>query len=223
MDFLRAWLDKAKVDLLQLDPLYTFHRGDENSAKDMGRFFTSLQEINREYGLAILVIHHHGKPSQVEREGGDLHRGSSLLRDVSDANWTFTRIPANKLSLAEAPSKYVYLGFEQRHCHSPDPLLLHMDEETLWFERVEANEVQEVRAEEVVEEIVQRGGKALQEELIKALHEKLDARDRSTRDAIYKARDEGLIEGFFKGHKRAWKLSVEVGKDVGEEPCQSAI
>lgn len=121
------------------------------------------------------------------------------------------------------PSKYVYMSFEQRHSASPDPLLLHLDPETLWLERVEAKAVQEVRVEEVVEEIVQRGGEALQEDLIKAMHEKLDARDRSTRDAIYKARDEGLIEGFFKGHKRAWKLSVEVGKDVGEEPCQSAI
>jgi len=223
LDFLRGWLDEAKIDLLQLDPLYTFHSGDENSAKDMGRFFSPLQQIIRDYSIACEIIHHHGKPSQVEREGGDLHRGTSLLRDVTDANWTFTRVPANKLALNEPPSKYVYMSFEQRHSASPDPLLLHLDPETLWLERVEAKAVQEVRGEEVVEEIVQRGGEALQEDLIKTMHEKLDARDRSTRDAIYKARDEGLIEGFFKGHKRAWKLSVEVGKDVGEEPCQSAI
>ncbi|MCZ6549335.1 MAG: hypothetical protein O6837_14650 [Deltaproteobacteria bacterium] len=107
--------------------------------------------------------------------------------------------------------------------NTPDPLLLHLDPETLWLERVEAKAVQEVRGEEVVEEIVQRGGEALQEDLIKAMREKLDARVRSTRDAIYKARDEGLIKGFNKGHKKLWKLSVEVGKDVGEEPCQSAI
>ncbi len=223
LDFLRRWLDEAKIDLLQLDPLYTFHSGDENSAKDMGRFFSPLQQIIRDYSIAVEIIHHHGKPSQVEREGGDLHRGTSLLRDVTDANWTFTRVPANKLALNEPPSKYVYMSFEQRHSASPDPLLLHLDPETLWLERVEAKAVQEVRAEEVVEEIVQRGGEALQEDLIKAMHEKLDARERSTRDAIYKARDEGLIEPRLRGHKRTWKIKQEVGKDVGEEPCQSAI
>ena len=185
--------------------------------------FSPLQQIIRDYSIAVKIIHHHGKPSQVEREGGDLHRGTSLLRDVTDANWTFTRVPANKLALNEPPSKYVYMSFEQRHSASPDPLLLHLDPETLWLERVEAKAVQEVRGEEVVEEIVQRGGEALQEDLIKAMHEKLGARDRSIRDAIYKARDEGLIKGFNKGHKKLWKLSVEVGKDVGEEPCQSAI
>ena len=39
IDFLRKWLDVAKIDLLQLDPLYTFHTGDENSPKDMTRVF----------------------------------------------------------------------------------------------------------------------------------------------------------------------------------------
>lgn len=217
MDFLRRWLDEAKIDLLQLDPLYTFHTGDENSARDMGRLFTPLQAIAREYSIAIIVIHHHGKPSQVEREGGDLHRGTSLLRDVTDANWTFTRVPANKLALSEPPSKYVYLGFEQRHCQAPDPLLLLLDPESLWLERVEAKEVKEVRVEEIVDEIVQEGGDAIQGDLIKAMHEKLDAREHSIRDALYRARDEGLIEGFFKGRKRAWKLSGEVGNDVGKD------
>lgn len=220
LDFLRRWLDSAKVDLLQLDPLYTFHGGDENSARDMGRFFSSLQEIVRHYSIAVMVIHHHGKPGQVEREGGDLHRGSSLLRDATDANWTFTRVPANKLALPEPPSRYVYLSFEQRHSASPDPLLLHLDPETLWFERVEAKEVREVKVEEIVEELVTKGGESLQDDLIRAMVERLGARERSTRDAIYEARDKGLIEGGFKDRKRVWRLRPDFGSESAGEPCQ---
>ncbi|MFQ5853110.1 MAG: bifunctional DNA primase/polymerase [Candidatus Binatia bacterium] len=217
LDYLRRWLDQAKVDLLQLDPLYTFHSGDENSAKDMGRLFSSLQQIIREYSIAAQVIHHHGKPSQVEREGGDLHRGTSLLRDATDANWTFTRVPANKLSLSEPPSRYVYMGYEQRHSASPDPILLHLDPDTLWFERVEAKEVREVRVEEILEELERRDGECLQDDLIKAMAERLGAKERSTRDAIYEGRDKGFIEARSRGRKRVWKLKADPGSDVGTD------
>lgn len=213
IDFLRKWLDVAKIDLLQLDPLYTFHTGDENSPKDMTRVFCPLQEIRREYGLAVMVIHHHGKPGNVEREGGDLHRGTSLLRDVTDANWTFTRVPANKLALNEPPSRYVFLNFEQRHSAAPDPILLHLDPETLWLEQVEAKEVRKVKVEEVLDELFSRGGQCLQDDLIKAMGDKLGAKERSTRDAIYEARDKELIEAGYKGRKRVWILKQ---KDVGK-------
>jgi hypothetical protein len=220
LDFLRRWLDVAKIDLLQLDPLYTLHTGDENNAKDMGRLFSPLKQIVREYSIAIEIIHHHGKPGQVEREGGDLHRGTSLMRDVTDANWTFTRVPANKLALAEPPSHYVYLNFEQRHSAAPDPVLLHLDPETLWFEQVDAIEVREVKVEQIVEEITKRAGECLQDDLIKVMTQKLGAKERSTRYAIYEARDQGLIEADSKGRKRVWKIKRDVGGDTSEEPCQ---
>jgi hypothetical protein len=213
IEFLRSWLDKAKIDVLQLDPLYTFHTGDENNPRDMGRIFSSLREIVRDYRLAIEVIHHHGKPSQVEREGGDLHRGTSLLRDVTDANWTFTKVPANKLALNEPPSHYVFLNFEQRHCAAPDPFLLHLNKETLWFDIVQAQAVREAKVEEIIEELVARGGKCLQDDLKQALEKKLGVGDRSIRDAIYAARDKGLIEPGFRTKKRLWTLA---GNHVSE-------
>jgi hypothetical protein len=205
--FLHQWLENARIDLLIIDPLYTFHLADENRAKEMGPLFTFLQEIARHQRIAILIIHHHGKPGQVEREGGDLHRGTSLLRDVSDANWTFTKVPANKHALPEPAAKYVYLGFEQRHTHSPDPILLHMDETTLWFSPVEAKRVEEVRVEQIIDEINERGGEIFQEELIKSMKGTLNVSERSIRDALYKARDQGEIAASFKARKRTWKLT----------------
>lgn len=191
---LRRWLDVAKVDLFILDPLYTFHGGDENRARDMGGLFTSLQQIIEDYNLALTVIHHHGKPGQVEREGGDLHRGTSLLRDVSDANWTFTRVPANRFALSEPPSKYVLLSFEQRHCQAPDPLLLHLDPETLWFEKVEAREVKEVRAEEVRQYVEKAGGEVLRKTAIEDLKKACGVGETTVENAIYAAEKKGLIE-----------------------------
>lgn len=51
--------------------------GDENSAKDMGRFIQSLERAQREWGCAVLVVHHPGK-------AGSAERGSSALRAAAD-------------------------------------------------------------------------------------------------------------------------------------------
>ncbi|MCU1348977.1 MAG: Primase 2 [Acidobacteria bacterium] len=52
--------------------------GDENSAQDMGAVLSSCERLAREFGAAVLLIHHTGK-------AGDTERGSSALRAGSDA------------------------------------------------------------------------------------------------------------------------------------------
>jgi hypothetical protein len=55
-----------------------FVGGDENSAKDMGKFIDGVETLRRETGSAVLVIHHEGKV-----QGRGL-RGSSALEGAAD-------------------------------------------------------------------------------------------------------------------------------------------
>jgi len=203
------WLDMAKIDLLILDPLYLFHNKRENDTGDMGRICETIQNIAQKYNCGILVIHHHGKPSQVEREGGDLHRGSSVLRDATDGNWTFTRVPQNKYELEGLPSQYVLLSFEQRHILSPDPILIRLNPETLWFEQVDARSKGEIKIEEVVNCLSEHAGEMLQEDLILELMNRLKLGEWVCRQGIYKVRDAGkIIAAKEEGgrHRRVWKM-----------------
>lgn len=214
---LRHWLDQARVDLLIIDPLYQFHRGKENDPGDMSKVCQCLQDIALDYNCGVLLIHHHGKPSQVEREGGDLHRGTSLLRDATDGNWTFTKVPPTKYQLEELPSCYILLSFEQRNTLSPEPILLRLNPETLWLEIVEARERQEAKSDEVVDCLREHGGEMSNDDLITALMNKLKIGDRACRQGIYRARDEGKIlagRAQGKGNKRTWRIKGNLAEDT---------
>jgi hypothetical protein len=52
--------------------------GDENAAKDVGRFIAAVDELRNSCGAASLTVHHTGKD-------GDDERGSSALRGAADA------------------------------------------------------------------------------------------------------------------------------------------
>ena len=207
---LREWLDNAGgVDLLIVDPLYLFHESKESDPQDMKKVCEALQNIARDYDCGVLLVHHHGKPSQVEREGGDLHRGSSVLRDATDANWTFTRVPQNKYQLEGPLSQYVLLSFEQRHGLSPEPILLRLDFETLWLSTVDTKAKGQIVVEVVVECLRQQGGEMSNQDLIVTLMNRLGVGDRACRDAIYQTEEEGKIargqaEG--RGNRRVWRL-----------------
>jgi hypothetical protein len=79
---LAATLAKLKPRMLVLDPLVRLHRGDENSAADTSALLGFLRSLQREYGVAIVVVHHTrkaasaGQPGQALRGSGDLHAWS---------------------------------------------------------------------------------------------------------------------------------------------------
>ena len=51
--------------------------GDENSARDMGKFMSHVDTLKEKTGATILIVHHTGKK-------GDYERGSSALRAAAD-------------------------------------------------------------------------------------------------------------------------------------------
>lgn len=78
---LQSDIDRIRPDLLIVDNLNRVHTGDENLQKDMTRVMQVFEAIRRQYGCAILIVHHHSKPSKEKRgrRGIESLRGSSVL------------------------------------------------------------------------------------------------------------------------------------------------
>lgn len=62
--------------------------GDENTARDMGRFVNRCGEIERSFGCLVVAVHHMGKDSS---RGA---RGSNALNGAADATWTVEKTEA---------------------------------------------------------------------------------------------------------------------------------
>jgi hypothetical protein len=75
---LRATVARRKPRMLVLDPLVRLHRLDENSSADISGLLGFLRELQREYDVAIVLIHHMSKRRRADlgqslRGSGDLH------------------------------------------------------------------------------------------------------------------------------------------------------
>jgi len=121
---IHAWIDQYKPDLVIVDPLANFHVGDENVAQDMSKVTTALDDI-RAKGVAVALVHHHGKGSTRSGNVGYKARGSSVLPGWYDSHMS--------LEWAE-PQKTVRLRFELRHDQAPEDMILKLNPNTLLFE-----------------------------------------------------------------------------------------
>jgi hypothetical protein len=119
---IRQLVVEHQPDLLIIDPLARFMTGDENRAQDMNQVVRFLDELIETRHLSIVLVHHTGKPSAAEREGGQRLRGSSVLFAAADSVLILDRIRGD----------YV-LGFQLRHAADPPPLVLTPGDD-LWLE-----------------------------------------------------------------------------------------
>ncbi len=96
--------------LLVLDPLIRLHRVDENDATQIAALLSYLRELQRQFQLAVLLVHHARKDSQSSRPGQAL-RGSSELHGWGDSN-LYLRRKGSQLTLSTehraAPSQGPY-------------------------------------------------------------------------------------------------------------------
>jgi hypothetical protein len=113
---LAATLAEHRPRLLILDPFVRLHRVDENSAADVSALLAGLRAWQREFGVAILLVHHTRK-SASEASGSAL-RGSSDLHAWGDSN----------LYLRRAEGDLVLSG-EHRSARSGDPWHLRLTDE----------------------------------------------------------------------------------------------
>lgn len=104
---LRQTVAALNPALLVLDPFIRLHRCDENASKEVAPLLGYLRELQREFHLAVLLVHHVRKGSSKQRPGQAL-RGSSDLHGWGDSN-LYLRRNSTHLSLSiehrAAPSK----------------------------------------------------------------------------------------------------------------------
>src|SRR5262249_60080845 len=76
---------ELKPRLLILDPFVRLHRIDENASGEVAPLLAYLRELQRRYGLAVVVVHHAKKGAGRIRAGQAL-RGSSEFHAWGDSN-----------------------------------------------------------------------------------------------------------------------------------------
>jgi hypothetical protein len=84
--------------LLILDPLIRLHRVDENDATQIAALLSYLRELQRQFQVAVLLVHHARKDSNSSRPGQAL-RGSSELHGWGDSN-LYLRRKGSQLTLS---------------------------------------------------------------------------------------------------------------------------
>jgi hypothetical protein len=110
---LRAAIAECRPRLLVLDPFVRIVRIDENSAQEVSAVLGSLRAIQRDYDLAVLVVHH-ARKTPAAHPALTL-RGSSDFAAWSDSNLYLTR-----------RFRRLTLYLEHRSAAAPEPLDLHL-------------------------------------------------------------------------------------------------
>lgn len=95
---LRDTVQNLQPALLILDPLIRLHRVDENDATQIAALLSYLRELQRQFQLAVLLVHHARKDSNGSRPGQAL-RGSSELHGWGDSN-LYMRRKGGRLTLS---------------------------------------------------------------------------------------------------------------------------
>ena len=111
---LRETVAALKPALLVLDPFIRLHRADENASKEVAPLLGYLRDLQREFLLAVLLVHHVRKRSAKERPGQAL-RGSSDLHGWGDSNLYLRRNDSHLL-----------LSIEHRAAASQDDIALNL-------------------------------------------------------------------------------------------------
>lgn len=91
-------VQKIEPILLILDPLIRLHRLEENDATQIAALLSYLRELQRQFQLAVILVHHARKDSHSSRPGQAL-RGTSELHGWGDSN-LYMRRKGTQLTLS---------------------------------------------------------------------------------------------------------------------------
>ena len=132
--------------LLILDPMIRLHRVDENDATQIAGLLSYLRQLQRQFQLAVVLVHHARKDSNGSRPGQAL-RGSSELHGWGDSN-LYLRRKGNQLTLST----------EHRAAHSQDHIAIQLTQagSALSLSVVEPSNTPSVSEPTVIERVRQR-------------------------------------------------------------------
>ncbi len=180
---LKQTLDGFAPDVVIIDPLYRFHTGDENSAQDMGRVMSALDELTLEFGVAIIVLHHTHKPQYVNGKrppvSGDNLRGSTVL-----PGWA-----TGFLMLEGGPDQGKLTITPTLRSARPEPIELAFDEELGIFRPKDT-----AQDDAIIAHIRDAGGSMPMPDLKKWVAELLSRDDRTAERHIKKMKERGKLE-----------------------------
>jgi len=95
---LTCTVDALRPTLVLLDPFVRLHRIDENVASEVAPLLAYLRELQRSFGVSVMLVHHARKGAAKARAGQAL-RGSSEFHAWGDSN-LYLRRTDDQLSLS---------------------------------------------------------------------------------------------------------------------------
>lgn len=192
MDSLKELIDVHHPKLLILDPFYTLHTKDENSASEMAPVLQALRDLVLETNIACVLIHHQGKRGEKTSSStpGHSHRGSSAFADVPDGS----------LSLTKKPDGTFTLHAELRNQKPFDGILLKLNQSRLIFEPLNSTaEARSPKRDKIFADIMRDANAPLkQSELLRRFQEITGLSDKPSRESLKVALELQGIEKFRK-------------------------
>src|SRR6266542_661746 len=168
--------------LLVLDPLIRLHRIDENDATQIATLLSFLRQLQRDFQLAVLLVHHARNDSTPSRPGQAL-RGSSELHGWGDSN-LYMRRRASQLTLST----------EHRAAPSQDHIPLHLAQPGPALALVAATDVAADPPPESVAQRVRRVLADLKEPIsVQRLRQLCGLRTSTVCAALAKLSEQGLL------------------------------
>jgi RecA-family ATPase len=128
---LRSEIERTQPDVLILDPLRRFTHHDEDSSTEMVKVFQVLDELQQEFNLTQVVVHHASKRSeQRDRSDPESLRGSSFIFDDGDS-YIMLDFPV------KGDMNKIRLNFRFRHAADIPAQLVQFDDTSNTFSLVE--------------------------------------------------------------------------------------
>jgi hypothetical protein len=90
IELLLHHIDMSGAELVVIDPLISFHNGDENDNSEMRRSLDNITDVISRTKCSFLVIHHVGRIFTGKRTSY-AGRGASSIGDFADNNYLFEK------------------------------------------------------------------------------------------------------------------------------------
>jgi hypothetical protein len=198
-------IEKSGAEFVLLDPITAFHEGEDNSNSDWRRHVRNpLAPMAKLFGTAYGLSDHYGKPSE-SREGRHKLIGASAK--VNDAG------AAMRLEWGKGGQASRILFFDRvRDGALPDPPVVGLAidvlngtitvDESVDAEKIIAEPLDDVRAEDTVSIITSCGGTVSYAHIKESLMKKYEIKAGAAEGIISVAKRKGLIENAMRGWYR---------------------